>query len=90
MVSNVAPAEAARMCARFLEGDTAGAAAIHHKLFPLVKALFAETNPIPVKYAASLLGLCRPEPRLPLTTLTEPRRAPLKAALIKAGLKIKK
>ena len=86
VASNVAPAKVARMCELFLEGDVVGAAAIHHDLFPLVKALFVETNPIPVKYAASLLGLCQPEPRLPLLPLAEARRAGLKEALLKAGV----
>lgn len=86
VVSNVAPAEASRMCALFLEGDVTGAAEAHHNLFPLVKTLFVETNPIPVKYAASLLGLCQPEPRLPLTPLTEKNREVLKKALTAAGV----
>lgn len=87
VVSNVAPADAAGVCALFLEGKRAEAAALHHKLFPLVKALFVETNPIPVKYAVSLLGLCRPEPRLPLTPLTVKNRAAIENALSAAGLK---
>ncbi|OGR67359.1 MAG: 4-hydroxy-tetrahydrodipicolinate synthase [Elusimicrobia bacterium GWC2_61_19] len=86
VVANVAPARTARLCELFLKGDAAGAAAVHHELFPLIKGLFVETNPIPVKYAVSLLGLCRPEPRLPLTPLSTALRAPLKAAMIKAGL----
>ncbi len=86
VVSNVAPAEASRLCGLFLEGNPAGAARLHHKLFPLIKALFVETNPIPVKYAASLLGLCLPEPRLPLTPLTEQNRGALKGALAAAGV----
>ena len=86
VISNVAPAETGLMCCLFLEGETEAAAAIHHVLFPFGKALFAETNPIPVKYAASLLGLCRPEPRLPLLPLSQARRAPLKAAMKKAGV----
>jgi 4-hydroxy-tetrahydrodipicolinate synthase len=86
VASNVAPAETARMCELFLSGDVTQAAAVHHELFPLLKALFCETNPIPVKYAASLLGLCPPEPRLPLLPLSENRRALLKAAMIKAGV----
>jgi len=86
VAANVAPAETARMCELFLDGDIAGAAELHHRLFPLVKALFCETNPIPVKYAASLLGLCSCEPRLPLTPLSQARRAGLKAELIKAGV----
>ena len=86
VVSNVAPAEAARMCGLFQEGKPAAAARVHHKLFPLVKALFVETNPIPVKYAVSLLGLCRPEPRLPLTPFTFIKRASLRKAMKGAGL----
>jgi 4-hydroxy-tetrahydrodipicolinate synthase len=85
VVSNAAPAEMVRMCRLFMKADLAGASRIHHELFPLIKALFAETNPIPVKYAVSLLGLCRPEPRLPLLPLSEARRAPLKKAMTAAG-----
>ncbi|MBI4801367.1 MAG: 4-hydroxy-tetrahydrodipicolinate synthase [Elusimicrobia bacterium] len=85
VVSNIAPAETARMCALFLKGETDGAARLHHKLFPLIKALFVETNPIPVKYAASLLGFCGGEPRLPLTPLSERNRAVLKRAMLAAG-----
>ncbi|MDA8130301.1 MAG: 4-hydroxy-tetrahydrodipicolinate synthase [Elusimicrobia bacterium] len=86
VVSNIAPAETAKMCELFLQGDICGAAELHHTLFPLVKKLFVETNPIPVKYAASLLGLCSPEPRLPLTPLTVKNRAPLKKAMAAAGI----
>ncbi|MDA8243246.1 MAG: 4-hydroxy-tetrahydrodipicolinate synthase [Elusimicrobia bacterium] len=86
VVSNIAPAETARMCELFLQGDICGAAELHHTLFPLVKKLFAETNPIPVKFAASLLGLCSPEPRLPLTPLTAKNRAPLRKAMAAAGI----
>jgi 4-hydroxy-tetrahydrodipicolinate synthase len=86
VAGNVAPAQTARMCELFLQGDIAGAAELHHLLFPLVKALFCETNPIPVKYAASLLGLCSPEPRLPLLPLSAARRPALKAEMIKAGI----
>ncbi|HNW43905.1 MAG TPA: 4-hydroxy-tetrahydrodipicolinate synthase [Elusimicrobiales bacterium] len=86
VVSNIAPAKTSEMCALFLKGQTAAAAKLHHALFPLIKKLFVETNPIPVKHAASLLGLCGPEPRLPLTPLTEKNRAALKQAMAAAGL----
>lgn len=88
VVSNIAPAAASLVCELFRSGDVAGAAAAHRRLFPLVKALFCETNPIPVKYAASLLGLCRPEPRLPLLPLSAGRRAALAAAMRQAGIKV--
>ncbi|MBU2573076.1 MAG: 4-hydroxy-tetrahydrodipicolinate synthase [Elusimicrobia bacterium] len=86
VVSNIAPAETAQMCALFLKGETEGAARLHHKLFPLIKALFVETNPIPVKHAASLMGLCGGELRLPLTPLSERNREALKKAMVEAGL----
>ncbi len=87
VASNVAPAEMSRLCALFLKGDTAEAARVHHELFTLIRTLFVETNPIPVKYAVSLLGLCRPEPRLPLTRLTPKNMLVLKKALAAAGIK---
>jgi 4-hydroxy-tetrahydrodipicolinate synthase len=86
VVSNIVPAQTAEMCELFLKGETEGAAKLHHDLFPLIKALFIETNPIPVKHAASLLGLCGGELRLPLTPLTEKNRAVLKKAMIEAGV----
>jgi len=86
VVSNIAPAETAKICDLFLKGGTDTAAKIHHTLFPLIKALFTETNPIPVKYAASLLGLCGCEPRLPLTPLSERNRYAVKKSMVEAGL----
>jgi 4-hydroxy-tetrahydrodipicolinate synthase len=86
VISNIAPAQTAKMCALFAKGETAAAAKIHHKLFPLIKKLFVETNPIPVKHAVSLLGLCGNEPRLPLTPLTEANRAALRKEMAGAGV----
>ncbi len=85
VVSNVVPAKASKLCALFLEGKQAKAASLHHELFPLVKALFVETNPIPVKYAVSLLGLCLPEPRLPLTSLAVKNRKTIRKLLNSRG-----
>ena len=87
VVANIAPRETQRLCSLFSGGRPAQAAALHLKLFPLIKALFVETNPIPVKAAMAMLGLCRPEPRLPLTPLTTENRAALKAALKTFGAK---
>jgi 4-hydroxy-tetrahydrodipicolinate synthase len=85
VASNVAPRETARMCELFLNGEIAAAKRIHHLLSGLVKALFLETNPIPVKYAMHLMGYCSPEMRLPLTTLSVKYRRALKNALAAAG-----
>jgi len=86
VVSNIAPAETAKMCDLFLKGKVKEAAQIHHKLFQLIKKLFIETNPIPVKYAASLLGFCSYELRLPLTPLSAGNRIALKKAMAASGL----
>jgi len=88
VVSNVAPKEMVEMCAEFLRGEIVDASKLHHRLFGLIKALFVETNPIPVKYAMHLMGYCSPDMRLPMTTLSEKHRDPLKKALINAGIKL--
>jgi 4-hydroxy-tetrahydrodipicolinate synthase len=87
VVANVAPRQSAALVDAFLKGDVKKAAALHLKMFPLIKALFVETNPIPVKAAMGMLGLCRPEPRLPLTPLSDAARPALRKALKDFGLR---
>jgi 4-hydroxy-tetrahydrodipicolinate synthase len=86
VTSNVAPA----LCAEFqnacLAGDFAKALSIQDRLMPLHDALFIETSPGPVKYAASLLGLCSPETRLPLAPIAESSKRAVEAAMVSAGL----
>lgn len=69
VLSNIMPAETVKMSDLYFEGDVYSAAKIQKKLMPVIKALFSEVNPIPVKTAASLMGLCRDEMRLPLTPM---------------------
>jgi 4-hydroxy-tetrahydrodipicolinate synthase len=66
VASNVAPGAVSDMVKALLEGDWDRGRELHYELLPLFRALFVETNPIPVKTAASLLGLCSDEMRLPL------------------------
>ncbi len=66
VLSNLFPKEVAAMCRKYREGDTVGATKDQLSFLPLIDALFSETNPIPVKCAAAMLGLCREEYRLPL------------------------
>lgn len=66
VLSNLFPKEVAAMCRKYREGDPHGAATDQLAFLPLIDALFSETNPIPVKCAAAMLGLCREEYRLPL------------------------
>lgn len=86
VTSNIAPALCARVQADWQAGRVADAIAVQDKLLPLHDALFCESNPAPVKYAASLLGLAGETCRLPLAPLTESSRQLVKAALVDAGL----
>ena len=71
VASNVAPKFTSDMTSAMLAGDIAKAAEMQLKMLPFVKALFSEVNPIPVKKAAQLKGLCNGILRLPLTEMTE-------------------
>ena len=81
VLANVAPKPVAEMTAAFLRGDARRAQEIHAQVFNLCRALFIETNPIPVKAAAGMLGLCSDEVRLPLWAIGEANRQKLAAAL---------
>ena len=69
VAANVAPAIVSDMVNALLEEDFERGREIHYDLLPLCRALFIETNPIPVKTAASILGLCSDEMRLPMIPL---------------------
>ena len=69
VASNVAPGAVSDMVRALLDGDFERGRELHYELLPLFRALFVETNPIPVKTAASLLGLCSDEMRLPLVPM---------------------
>ena len=65
----------------FSSGDIVKAKELHLKLFPLIKAMFYETNPIPVKTAMGLMGMVSDEMRLPLCSMSEGNLKELKKAL---------
>ena len=69
VASNVAPAAVSDMVNALLKGDWERGRELHYELLPLFRALFVETNPIPVKTAASILGLCSDEMRMPMIPL---------------------
>lgn len=69
VLSNVMPKETVEICTRFFNGDIEGSADLQCKLMPLIKALFCEVNPIPVKAAMAAMGYCENYVRLPLTTM---------------------
>ncbi len=69
VTSNIAPAAVSDMVNALLSGDFERGRELHYDVLPLCRALFVETNPIPVKTAASILGLCSDEMRLPMIPL---------------------
>jgi len=86
VAANVVPARMAAMCAAFAKGDLAAARAIHFELLPLFKALFIETNPMPVKASLAAMGLIRNVLRLPLTPMLADKYAQLEPVLKQLGL----
>ncbi|MDD5006018.1 MAG: 4-hydroxy-tetrahydrodipicolinate synthase [Candidatus Omnitrophica bacterium] len=86
VVANIIPKDVATMVDEFLKGNIKKAQEIHYKILPLVKAIFIETNPIPVKTAMGLIGMCEPELRLPLCSMSQDNLTALKKALKDYGL----
>jgi len=86
VTSNVAPRACAEFQAATLDGDYAKAIKIQDRLMGLHRALFLETSPAPVKYAASLLGKCGAEVRLPLVAISDKTQEQVRVAMKAAGL----
>ncbi|MBI4458516.1 MAG: 4-hydroxy-tetrahydrodipicolinate synthase [Acidobacteria bacterium] len=81
VVSNVLPQEMAEMASLCNRGDFPSARRIHFRLWPLMQALFLETNPVPVKEALAIMGLIHPVYRLPLLGMKAENRAKLEKIL---------
>lgn len=86
VVANIVPADTAALTRYCLEGNFEAARKCHHKLFPLCKGMFIETNPIPVKTAMKLLGRINGEMRLPLCDMTKEHENQLINTLKNYGL----
>jgi 4-hydroxy-tetrahydrodipicolinate synthase len=86
---NVAPRQVARLCELALNGDFDAAADLDRTLQPLNEALFTESNPIPVKWAVSRMGLMQPYIRLPLTPFSAEFHDKMLAAMRTAGVELK-
>jgi 4-hydroxy-tetrahydrodipicolinate synthase len=80
-VANVAPKETAQLADACLKGNWEKGRELQFKLMPLIRSLFIETNPIPVKTALSLMGKCSGDLRLPLTPMAEGSLSKLKQAM---------
>ena len=86
VTSNVAPGPMAELYNRWRSGDMEGARQIHYRLLPLMHAMFLQTNPIPVKAAMAMLGLCSSEIRTPLAPLADDLRPKLEKAMADCGV----
>ncbi len=86
VVSNIAPALVKQLVDAAAAGDYVAARRVHHMLYPLVKAMFVETNPIPVKTAMAFLGRDTAEMRLPLCPPSAENAKLIRRALVAAGL----
>lgn len=87
VVANVAPKKTVAMVDAMLSGNLEAARELHYKLLPLVRAMFLETNPIPVKTAHKLIGLAAGPLRLPLAALAPEKEKILAEILEKLGEK---
>ena len=86
VTANVAPRLCSEMQTAWADGRVGQAMALQNRLLPLHDALFSETSPAPVKFAASLLGISSERCRLPLAPIMEATRARVKAAMTEVGL----
>ena len=86
VVANIVPRDVADLVNEFDKGNIKKAQELHYKLLSLTKVLFLETNPIPVKTAMGLLGMCEPDLRLPLVPISAGNSEKLKKALKDYGL----
>jgi 4-hydroxy-tetrahydrodipicolinate synthase len=81
VITNIMPREMGDMTCAALEGNYTRAREIHYRMLPMMRALFIETNPIPIKHALSILKKCSPEVRMPLTPMSPPAADKLKAVM---------
>ncbi len=86
VLSNIAPKEVHDMCASWFAGDVKAALKEQLRAYDLIKALFSEVNPIPVKAAMNLMGMNAGPMRLPLTEMEPQNQAKLREELVRYGL----
>ena len=87
-MANIIPKDVKAMLNAFDKGDLKIAREMNKKMFPLIKAMFIETNPIPVKAAMVMLGMIADELRLPMTSLEEANKVKLAKVMKEYGLKV--
>jgi 4-hydroxy-tetrahydrodipicolinate synthase len=89
VLANLLPADVKKVVTLYNENKVEEARAHFYKLLPLCRGMFLETNPIPIKAAMEMAGLCGGDMRLPLTTLSDENKAVLRKTLIDYGVKLK-
>ena len=86
VVANIIPKDVAKLVESFEKGDLETAKKYHYKMMNLIKAMFIETNPAPVKKAMELMGICSSDVRLPLVGLQDSSIEKLKQAMKEYGV----
>ena len=86
VLGNLLPGDMKRVITLYNEGKTEESRILFYKLLPLCRAMFYETNPIPIKEAMSMAGYCTPELRLPMTRISEENRQKLEITLKEYGV----
>ena len=86
VIENLVPRETSDMVHAALDGDWKRARDLHYRLFPLARAAFLETNPIPIKEAMAMVGMLEPEFRLPMCRMSDANRETLRGILRQHGL----
>jgi 4-hydroxy-tetrahydrodipicolinate synthase len=87
VAANIIPKDVAGMVDKFLGGDLEGARKLHYKMAPVFKAMFIETNPIPVKASLGIMGMLEAEWRLPLCPPKDETVEKLRKVLKAYGIK---
>ena len=86
VIANIVPRETADLVHAALEGDWKRARDLHYRLFPLARAAFLETNPIPIKEMMAMAGMLEPEFRLPMCRMSDANREKLRDIIKPYGL----
>jgi 4-hydroxy-tetrahydrodipicolinate synthase len=88
VLANLLPGDMKRVVTDFEKGEFEEARKLFYRLLPLCRAMFYETNPIPIKAAMELMGYCSSEMRLPLVSLSDENRNRLRQVMSEYGLSL--
>ena len=88
VLSNILPKKTHELCARYFEGDAAASTKIQYDVYPLVKAIFSEVNPIPIKAAVAKMGFCSNYVRLPLVQMDEQKAEVMFRLMAEQGIEL--